>query len=215
VLYHWGGTGAEYMLWSRCRVRVISNTGTTAAWGVSLVGSDSADRVENCIITCEGTAPTVTIGIRRGDTNTPMYAYNNTIVGPFNIGIQNADVSAARLVAKNNIVDGATTPFSQLGGGWGASDYNATTGTGAPGANSRDSQTFTYVGAPDYTLSPSDAGARNFGTTIGGFSIDMAGVSRPIGATWDIGASEAAAAAGGRPPYEGLVRGLARGLRSS
>lgn len=70
------------------------------------------------------------------------------------------------------------------------SNYNASSDASAPGANSRTSQTFTFVNAAgsDYHLAENDGGARTFGTADPGsglFSDDCDGQSR--GSTWDIG----------------------------
>lgn len=71
------------------------------------------------------------------------------------------------------------------------SNYNAEDdGNGAPGANSRSSQTFTFVNAAgdDWHLASTDTGAKGFGLadpTSGSFSDDIDGQTR--GAIWDIG----------------------------
>lgn len=71
------------------------------------------------------------------------------------------------------------------------SNYNAEDdGNGAPGANSRSNQTFTFVDAAndDFHLASTDAGAKGFGLAdpdSGAFSDDVDGQTR--GATWDIG----------------------------
>lgn len=70
------------------------------------------------------------------------------------------------------------------------SNYNASSDASAPGANSRTSQTFTFVNAAsgDYHLAENDGGAKGFGTTdpgSGAFSDDCDGQTRS--APWDIG----------------------------
>lgn len=74
------------------------------------------------------------------------------------------------------------------------SNYNAeSVGGTPPGANSRASQTFTFVNAAggDYHLASTDAGAKGYGTADPGsglFTDDCDGF--PRGAVWDIGFDE-------------------------
>lgn len=111
------------------------------------------------------------------------YCYNNTVVDCA-IGIKDG---YTKIDARNNLVKASVTDFS--GAFDGASDYNASTLTGAPGANSRQSQTFTFVNeaGKDYHLSRSDAGARGLGVNLGTpYDVDIDGEVRV--APWDIGA---------------------------
>lgn len=117
------------------------------------------------------------------------YCYNNTLID-CDVGIVDG---YSKIHAKNNLVQGATTPFS--GSFNGASDYNATNGTGAPGTNSRNSQTFTFedAGADDYRLAAGDGGAKGFGLDLTGDSAypvtdDILGYARAT--PFDIGAFE-------------------------
>lgn len=78
-------------------------------------------------------------------------------------------------------------------------DFNAAHDATTTGANSRNSQTFTFVDATngDFHLGSGDTGAKDFGTTDPGsglFSDDIDGVTRT--GSWDIGADEVAAAGG-------------------
>jgi len=97
----------------------------------------------------------------------------------------------ASVFLKNCAYDGGTsgnqvgfqgTPHS-------TSNYNASTDATAPGVNSRQSQTFTYVGAGDYAFATTDTGAVDFGTDLSadGFPVttDFNGTTRD--GTWDIG----------------------------
>src|SRR6185312_6648881 len=70
----------------------------------------------------------------------------------------------------------------------------------APGTNPLINKTVTFVNssASNYLLSPSDTVALDAGATLSAdsslaFATDIAGLSRPQGAAWDIGASEAMA----------------------
>jgi len=87
---------------------------------------------------------------------------------------------------------------------------NASSDASAPGTSSRTSQTFTFVNAAsnDFHLQNTDSGAKGFGATdpSGGlFSDDIDGVTRT--GSWDIGADQTAAAAGGgRPPTMPMLK---------
>lgn len=71
-------------------------------------------------------------------------------------------------------------------------DYNAAEDATAPGANSRQSQTFTFndAGSDDYRLGAGDTGAQDHGTPIADVLTDIAGVVR--GPNPSIGACEVA-----------------------
>jgi hypothetical protein len=87
---------------------------------------------------------------------------------------------------------------SDFAGTAGTQDYNAASDATANGANSRDSQTFTFVDATnhDYQLASGDAGAKDYGVDLSGtFDDDLAGATWVV--SWDIGCLQAAAAAGG------------------
>jgi hypothetical protein len=87
-------------------------------------------------------------------------------------------------------------------GSHGTQDYNAASDNSANGANSRDSQTFTFVdsGNDDYQLASGDAGAKDYGTDLSGtFDDDLAGATWT--GTWDIGCLQAAAAAAAGNPW--------------
>jgi hypothetical protein len=96
-------------------------------------------------------------------------------------------------------MNGGGTAFYSSSGTWHAStNYNAASDATAPGANSRNSQTFTFVNAASYDwhLASTDAGAKDYGTDLSGtFTTDFDGVTRS--GSWDIGADEYVAAGGG------------------
>lgn len=135
------------------------------------------------------------------------YVYNCTAYD-CNVGYSESD-NGFDFVMKNCIAAGCTQAFQA---GWthaAASNYNATDlaltttpggSNNPPGANSRASQTFTFVDAVngDFRLQSSDAGAKDFGTDLSAdanlaFSDDIDGQTRS--GSWDIGADEYIAAA--------------------
>lgn len=101
-------------------------------------------------------------------------------------------VEDATMKVVNCLAKGATIGF--VGTFAAGSNYNAEDdGNGAPGANSRSAQTFTFVNAAsdDFHLASSDAGAKDFGTSDPGsglFSNDCDGQTRS--GSWDIGFDE-------------------------
>lgn len=104
----------------------------------------------------------------------------------------------SQYVAKNCLFDsrGQASPVGFSGTFAAASSNNASTDATAPGSNSRQSQTFTYVDTnnSDYRLAYDDAGARTYGISLTADSInpvtlDVNGYTRT--GSWDIGASEA------------------------
>lgn len=103
----------------------------------------------------------------------------------------------AACVLKNCLSKGATVGFI---GTFTGSDYNAEDdGNGAPGANSRSAQTFTFVNAAsdDFHLASTDAGAKGFGVSDPGsglFSDDIDGQTRS--GSWDIGFDQYVASSG-------------------
>ena len=91
-------------------------------------------------------------------------------------------------VLKNCLSKGASVGF--IGTFTGSSNNAEDDGNGAPGANSRTAQTFTFVDAANnnFHLASTDTGAKGFGVSdpgSGAFSDDVDGQTR--GATWDIG----------------------------
>lgn len=111
--------------------------------------------------------------------------YNNTAAG-----CTYGFVEATTMKVVNCLSTGATNS-GFVGTFASGSNYNAEDdGNGAPGANSRSGQTFTFVNAAgdDFHLASTDAGAKGFGTAdpgSGAFSNDCDGQTRS--APWDIG----------------------------
>lgn len=93
------------------------------------------------------------------------YCYNNTVVD-CDIGI---DDGYNKIVAQNNIVIADTIAFN--GVFHPSSDYNTTTTSSATGGtHDRVLQSFNFVnsGSKDYSLSPTDTGARGYGKNLSG-----------------------------------------------
>lgn len=137
-----------------------------------------------------------------GITAGTLYAYNNTIINYAaspGSGLYCATEAASYVYAYNNIVKGfGDTNTYAISGCTLSGNYNSTdsTDTTGQGANSRISQTFSFIDEAgyDFRLAPTDAGARNRGTNLSSdsnlsFSTDLEGDSRTVG-QWDIGADE-------------------------
>lgn len=119
--------------------------------------------------------------------------YNCTAIGPGStgVGFQTGTGFDGEGLYKNCLASGWATDFA--GDMEAASDYNASEDATAPGANARQSQTFTFRAADDWHLAPADAGARGFGIDLSGdaaypFSDDFDAMGRR--APWDIGADQ-------------------------
>lgn len=173
------------------RLTGATNTGNSINIGG---GSSGTFKVRNNILIA--TTPTTT-GSAVVVNNSSMTAYidNNTIVGHKSYGIRQI---AGTVTARNNLVDlsaGSGACFS----GTITQSYNSSSDTTATGTGSRSSQTFTYVGAPDYRLSGSDAGAKGYGTDLSAasgalFTTDLGQVTRAV--PWDIGAHQVSVGGG-------------------
>jgi hypothetical protein len=160
-------------------------------------------------------------GIRQnGNSGFTIYCYNFTSHSN-DYGFQHHD-NGASMIVKNCLADGNTVSF-QADWNWPSGcNYNAcdtaltTTGNGGyndpPGANSRYSQTFTFVNeaGDDFHLASSDAGAKDYGTDLSAdanlaFSDDVDLQTRS--GSWDIGFDEYVAA-GGRYIQRLLISGV-------
>jgi hypothetical protein len=144
----------------------------------------------NCVAYDMGTGHAVSNGFRLTQSTDTWYAYNCTAHNCASGLLQSAGTCVARNCLTAACTDGFTGTFDA------ASDYNASDlASDAPGANSRNAQTFTFVdeGADDLHLAGTDGGAQNFGTDLSGdsafpFSTDFDGETRA--GSWDIGADE-------------------------
>ncbi|KKP84865.1 MAG: MSHA biogenesis protein MshQ, partial [Candidatus Moranbacteria bacterium GW2011_GWF2_35_54] len=138
-----------------------------------------------------------------------FWVYNNTIYG---CGIGIDQTSNEIVYAKNNIVQGATTGYN--GTFDAASSNNISSDATAPGANSKNSTTVSFVsttaGSEDFHLAPTDTAAKDSGADLSGDSVfpiatDVDGQARSttnppsplskggVDGLWDIGADEAQA----------------------
>lgn len=152
--------------------------------------ADAAMRISNCVIydfSQTGMSAIYTVAMT-------AYLYNNTVVNCL-VGYRGGGTS---VVAINNLydsqglssADGFNNTFAA------SSNFNCSDlSSDAPGANSRNSQTTTYVDEAndDFHLGAADASAKDFGTDLSGdanyaISIDFDGETRS--GSWDIGADE-------------------------
>lgn len=123
-----------------------------------------------------------------------LYAYNNTIVGPWVNAFSGSEDSTRLHYLKNNLASGISGNFVSGTYVNTKCDYNATTAAAmgyTAGSNDRVSQTFTFAAPHNYLLLDEDAGAKDFGLADPGsglFSTDITGYARPT--AWDIGAYE-------------------------
>jgi len=202
------------LLVEQCHYRTpaVANTGRAFSLDGAVAG---VVIIRNCIINM-GASTAAVGGLRSTSTaaGTTLYFDNNTVSGCSGTAFLGS--ASHTTICRNNIghVNGVDFGANLT------QSYNASSDATATGTGSRASQTFTFTGAGDYSLSGSDAGARTFGTNLSAdpndpFATDFAENAR--GTTWDIGASQVTADGGssGRPPYEGLTRGIARGLRAA
>jgi hypothetical protein len=160
-------------------------------------------RMSNCVgynFTPNGGGVTCIVGAAQAAT---MYIYNCTFVD--NAGALRPTSSNMRV--KNCLFKGNTSDVSATLNA--ASNYNSSDSGSPPtnwGANSRSSQTFTFVdaGNGDYHLASGDAGAKDFGTDLSGdgsypIAVDVDGTTRS--GTWDIGFDEYVAPSAGPTIY--------------
>lgn len=194
----------------------VSNAGSYIAFKTSNANQTASDitcRVAHCIAKATQTSGTVT-GFESRPPTSPgrgtvktwnclaidcNQGYTNDFglsgdIGEFynctSAGCGYGFVEATTMLVINCLAT-ATTNIGFVGTFEASSNYNAEDdGNGAPGANSRSGQTFTFVNAAgdDWHLASTDTGAKGFGTADPGsglFSDDVDGQTR--GATWDIG----------------------------
>ncbi len=169
-------------------------SGTTSGFGIrdeyAATGTKTGKIWNNIVYDWinSGVAPA---GISLAGVLWTHYVYNNTVYNCY-YGI--AVSGGGTAIAKNNISYNNTDNYT---GTFTSSDYNLSgpTQTDAPGANSRQGVTVSFVsttpGSEDFHLQSSDAGARNYGTSSVseiGFTDDIDGQTRS--GIWDIGADE-------------------------
>ena len=204
-IYQSNPSGTYYGIWfdtalSNINIIKCIIRGNTVGGNYGIMLGSSSDnssniRIYNCLIYDQKTC-----GILVDySSNSTVFIYNNTLVGP-GIGTSTGIIrNSGVVVAVNNIITGWTT--AAYGTFTSPTNYNSTDlasmGYTGGGANDRLSQTFTFVypANGDFHLASNDAGARDYGVSDPGsglFSDDIDGVAR--GATWDIGADEYVAA---------------------
>src|SRR3990167_1454962 len=166
-------------------IKDITNAGTGLGTGYNVAGGPSG--AIDCVIRdCKSN------GFNFG-ANTGNFAYNCTAIG----NATGFNVTSTTPEAKNCLGSANTT--ADFAGTWGTANNNASSDTTAPGTSSRISQTFTFE-ADGYHLSPSDAGAQDFGADLSGdavFPFDDDFDATLWSGTLDIGATQATSAPGG------------------
>jgi hypothetical protein len=149
-------------------------------------------------------------GIKTAGGAALSFVYSNTLYNNAT-GWLSAAYQKTRLI--NNLSYSNTTGFG--GGAEPGSDYNldGPSGSTAPGANSKNAATVTFVDSAnlDLHLATGDAGAKDSGTDLSAdanypFAFDIDGTTRA--GTWDIGADEYVAA-GGDTALAGIIQARA------
>ena len=125
-------------------------------------------------------------------TSNTVILYNNTLVNNSAVGFLLLGHAAGAYRLANNLVQGAATNYSITGG----LTYSATNLSQDPTSPNAvlQNRTVTFVGAPNFHLSPADINAKDTGTNISAdpvlaFFDDIDGQLRQV--PWDIGADDA------------------------
>jgi hypothetical protein len=190
-------TGTSYLQFDRCIFTIVSRSGNEyEIRGLNVADTDPTVVVRNCLaydfIESAGGGSAGFYG--PGDTAV-IYSYNNTAVNCYH----GYDAGDSVMTLKNCLfysqgLSGATGYYLRSGS-WGTgTDYNASDlSSDAPGSNSRNEQTFSFVaeGSDNFHLASDDTGALGYGTDLSGETYpvteDIDGESR---SWWDIGADE-------------------------
>src|SRR3989344_78147 len=197
------GIEASYISsgWVEVSNNIITGQILNYASGISMgynIGNLTGKIWNNLIYDLRGTNYGSSKGIKFGEcynqdpcSTGTGYIYNNTIINVHG-GINN-ESTLGLIVAKNNIVQDSNWGY---GGTFSASSNNISN-NGAPGSNSQNNTTVSFVNktGKDFHLSPSDTKALNRGVSLISdpylpVSSDIEGDSRPSGVAWDIGADE-------------------------
>ncbi len=159
--------------------------------GISIINIAAQLFVSNCVIYDMG-QNVGSKGIHVQDGQQTSYVYDLTIVNCYT-GVENDDTGT--IICTNVLVDGSAAGqgFEQDVGTL-IVNYSASSDDSADdwtGNNNRINQNFTFLGAEDFHLDPTDAGAKTFGTDLSGdgnypISIDVDGNTRS--GIFDIGA---------------------------
>lgn len=175
-------------------VKGVLSGAASAAYGIQTAATGTYKIWNNIVYDFVNGANT-TYGIRNAGGTT--YVYNNVVQNSY-IGFQ---VGTGTFVAKNNIYqsNGISGADGFVGTFDAASNYNISDlASDAPGANSKNSTTVTFIDAvnKDFHLQFNDAAAKNAGADLSAdanlaFSTDIDGDTRS--GTWDIGADDVGA----------------------
>jgi hypothetical protein len=181
------GISTNYFEFSNC---IFSNYSSISAVEFTTNGTNYT--LYNNVFTNTNSTPTSN-GIWANDgAGTTVNIYNNTF-NNYLIGVKR---SYGTVTLKNNIFNRCAADAT----GTVVDTYNATTndntkGLSSSGTGNRFSQNFTFADSANdnFTLSATDAGARDYGVSDPGsglFSNDIRGAARPYNSVWDIGAFE-------------------------
>jgi hypothetical protein len=185
ALYYTAANTGGWCIVDRCVARDLAGGGTGGRSGFTCDtgGSGSTFVCRNCVAIgfVNGTSPSYGFN-QLASTTGAIFWYNNTAVGCYN-GYKGASM----IRAINCVADCTNDGFDTTAAFHAAADYNASVqASDAPGGNSRNSQTFTFVdaGAGDYHLASGDGGAKDFGYNLAGdaaypFTTDLDGQERP------------------------------------
>lgn len=169
--------------------RSVAPTGGTHR-ALAVADADWVVRVSNCLFFWELTNITGTMAFQNTPSGGTVYLYNCTSYG-WDTGFRRqSGITTVINCLVQASVDGYNGTFAA------ASDYNVSNiAADAPGSNSRQSQTTTFVNAAglDFHLASGDTSSINFGTNLSAdanypISVDIDNVTRA--GTWDIGADE-------------------------
>jgi hypothetical protein len=199
AIYFFGNAG-NYRV-SKCLFRGDSSAAYDWNLGLELeagVGAGTVRAWNNVFFNFNGN---LSSAIEIANTAWTVYFYDNTIYGCW-AGIIQTEVD--HLVAKNVVIQNSGS-YAFGGGSYAAgSDYNVTDDGDAPGANSKQYTSVSFVapGTFDFHLTAGDTGARDSGTDLSTdanlpFSDDLDGQARS--APWDAGADEVVT--GGSPTF--------------
>jgi len=170
---------------------IIRGSGGVAESGIVGRHTQNTRIWNNVVYDCGGVGIKVGNDLAVGFGNT---VYNNTVVG-CGTGFGGFADYKVLTTAKNNLVQDCTVDWD---GYWNTnSEYNLSDGLSAPGTNSLNSVTVSFVdpAAADYHLAYGDVGAQSLGVDLSGDSVlplvvDIDGATRT--APWDIGADQVA-----------------------
>jgi hypothetical protein len=199
-----GFASGNNILIDSCRLRYTATSVGTGCDVFTWSSAGNTPRVINTIIEAVGTQRT-SVRTAAINSNDDGAIYNCLLTGG-SVAFEDSGGSGTP-VLKNCIL--YNNNANTTSGHWNASSTNnASDRADVEGSNQRESQTFTFEDAAngDYRITSADAAARNFGTDLSAdatqaFAVDMAGTSRPQGASWDIGPFEVAAATTFFRPY--------------